>query len=177
MDRILIVFYSRPRSEGIDGKKGMSEPGNTEAVALKLQQLTGADIFRIDTAKPYPDNMDRLGEVAKAEKESEARPALKQAIPDMHGYDTVILGYPIWHGTMPMVVKTFLEKVDFSGKTVIPFATHEISGMGDSEQALKVCCSSADVLPGTALLVTALSDAGEQIAGIASVAKDTEAHR
>lgn len=172
MDRILIVFYSRPRSEGIDGKKGMSEPGNTEAVALKLQQLAGADIFRIDTAKPYPDNMDRLGEVAKAEKASEARPALKQAVPDMHGYDTVILGYPIWHGTMPMVVKTFLEKVDFSGKTVIPFATHEISYMGDSEQDLEKCCPSAEILPGTALLATALSRQGSLIEGIAEVARN-----
>ena len=75
--RILVIFYSRPRSEGIDGKKGMSEPGNTEAVVFRLQHLTGADIFRIDTVKPHPDNMDKLGEVAKTEKESEARPALK----------------------------------------------------------------------------------------------------
>lgn len=177
MGNILVVFYSRPRSEGIDGVQGLSKPGNTEAVALQFQRLTGADIFRIETEKPYPDNIDRLGEVAKAEKESEARPALKQAVPDMSGYDTVILGYPIWHGTMPMVVKTFLEEADFSGKTVIPFATHEISYMGDSEQDLKDCCPSADIFPGTALLATALSKAGEQIAGIAKVAKYKEAYR
>lgn len=177
MGNILIVFYSRPRSEGIDGKQGLSKPGSTEAVALQLQRLTGAEMFRIETDRPYPDNMDRLSEVAKAEKESNARPALKQPVPDMRGYDTVILGYPIWHGTMPMVVKTFLEKADFSSKTVIPFATHEISYMGDSEQDLKACCPSAEIFPGTALLTTALSKAGEQIAGIAKVAKDKEAYR
>ena len=172
MGNILIVFYSRPRSEGIDGKQGLSKPGNTEAVALQLQKLTGADIFRIETKKPYPDNIDRLGEVAKAEKESEARPALKQAVFDMSRYDTVILGYPIWHGTMPMVVKTFLEKADFSGKTIIPFATHEISYMGDSEQDLKACCPSAEIFLGTALSATALSKQGNLIEGIAEVARN-----
>ncbi len=170
MGKLLIAYYSRPRSINIDGKTNIHKLGNTEQVAQKLQQLTKADIYRIDTAISYPDNGDTLSEQAKLEKETKLRPKIKGKIPNMSHYDIIILGYPIWHDTMPMVVMSFLESADFTNKIIIPFATHEISHMGNSENDLKIACPNAIILPGTALLATTLFKANEAIASIAEVA-------
>jgi flavodoxin len=69
----------------------------------------------------------------------------------MDSYDVIYMGYPNWWGTMPMAVFTFLESYDFSGKTIIPYCTHEGSGMGRSERDIKKLCPNARVLPGLAI--------------------------
>ena len=70
---------------------------------------------------------------------------------DMDSYEVIYIGYPNWWGTMPMAVFTFLESYDFSGKTIIPYCTHEGSGMGSSERDIKKLCPNARVLPGLAI--------------------------
>ncbi len=171
MSRILIAYFSRPKTVGIDGESGLSRKGTTEQVADRLQSLTGADVYRIYADRVYTDNADKLGEESKIEKETGARPSVKGPLPDISGYDTVILAYPIWHGTVPMVVRTFLESLDFSGKVIIPVATHEISRMGDSEQDIQASAPAAQLLPGTAVLATVLKKAEDAMAGIAEVAE------
>lgn len=85
--------------------------------------LWGGDLIELEPAKEYPAGYSAALDPAKQEQRENARPALKTAFPDFDSYDTVYLGYPIWWGTVPMVVNTFLESYDFTGKTVIPFAT------------------------------------------------------
>ena len=88
-----------------------------------------ADGFKIDPVVSYPTNYKECTEVATREKNSNARPEFKNSeVLDLSKYDTILLGYPIWWGDVPMIINTFLEKYDFSGKTIIPFNTHEGSG-------------------------------------------------
>lgn len=100
-----------------------SHTGNTEKVAQLIQSKTGADIFKIETATPYPSVYRETTELAKQEKADNARPALKNKVENMAQYDVVFVGYPIWWYTAPMAVATFADSYDFSGKTVITFCT------------------------------------------------------
>jgi flavodoxin len=125
--------------------------GNTEIIAKKIQESTGSDVFRIDTVKPYPEDYTETTHVAQEEKRRNARPELVAAVGNMDVYDVVYLGYPNWYGTMPMAVFTFLESYDLSAKTIIPFCTHEGSGIGTSEGDIKRLCPSSKVLPGLAI--------------------------
>lgn len=102
-----------------------SYSGNTRQVATYIQNLTGGDLFEIQTVKPYPAEYEPCTVVAKEEMESNARPAIKGKVDNMQQYDTIFIGCPSWWHTAPMAVLTFLESYDLSGKTVIPFCTHE----------------------------------------------------
>lgn len=102
-----------------------SYSGNTRKLAQQIQKLTGGDLFEIQTVKAYPKEYTPCTEVAKKEKEDNARPELKTKVKDMKQYQVVFVGCPSWWHTAPMAVFTFLESYDFAGKTVIPFCTHE----------------------------------------------------
>ena len=94
--------------------------GNTENVAKNIAEATGFDLFEIKTAKAYPEDYDAVLDLAKKEQNRNARPELATHIQDIEQYDTILLGYPCWWGTLPMPVFTFLEEYDFSGKRIIP---------------------------------------------------------
>ena len=100
-------------------------------------------LFEIITIKPYPEDYYEATRVAKDELKKNARPELIQAIKNMDDYDIIYLGYPNWWGTFPMAVSTFLESYDFSGITIIPFCTHEGSGIGRSEQDIRKLLSQS----------------------------------
>ena len=111
--------------------------GNTESVALEIQNQSGADTFRLVPAEPYTDDYDALLDIAQEEQRNGARPAISGSIENFDSYEVVYLGYPNWWGDMPMSVYTFIEKHDWQGKTVIPFCTHEGSGLSDTENKIK----------------------------------------
>lgn len=144
----LIAYYSRAGNNYVNGDIVNLPVGNTDVAATMIQKQTGSDVFRIDTVKPYPDGYQETTEVAKAELRANARPEISGRIDNMADYDVIYLGYPNWWRTMPMAVFTFLEAYDFSGKTIIPFCTHEGSRMGGSERDIRNICQSARVLKG-----------------------------
>ena len=158
----LIVYYSRSgnnyTSDGIVNLK----KGNTQVFAEKIQSLTGADIFRLETVKDYPADYMECTQVAKEEFQAKARPALKADI-DISKYDTIYLGWPCWWGTYPMCVATFLEAHDWSGKTVIPFTTHEGSGWGKGLSDLKAALPKATIGKGLAIQGSKVSTSMKQI--------------
>lgn len=125
-EKILIAYFSRADE---NYNVGTVAVGNTELLAGHIRNYLGedTDAFKIETTYDYPKDYDECTKVAQEEKNQNARPEYKGAI-DVSKYDTVFLGYPIWWGTVPMVVNTFLESQDFSGKTVYLFSTHEGSG-------------------------------------------------
>ena len=125
--KAIVVYFSRA---GEQYKVGKVEQGNTAALAQMIVKKTGADVFEITPAEDnYPtDSYDALTEYAKKEQADNARPEISGDVENFKDYDTVFLGYPIWWGDMPMIVYSFIESHDFSGKTVIPFCTHEGSG-------------------------------------------------
>jgi len=147
----LIAYFSRKGNNYVGGSIVNLPIGNTEAIAKKIQKLTGSDIFQIRTVKSYPEDYTETTDVAREEKRQNDRPVLTEIVADMDSYDVIYIGYPNWYGTMPMAVFTFLEEYDFSGKTIVPFCTHEGSGMGSSERDIKKLCPNAKVLSGLAI--------------------------
>lgn len=111
--------------------------GNTQYVARLIQEMTGGDIFRILPLKPYPTNHRALVSLAGEERKRNARPAIEGTIESLEAYDTLFIGYPNWWGDMPMILYTFLEQYDFSGKTLIPFCTHGGSGFSRTIQTIR----------------------------------------
>ncbi|MDE5744985.1 MAG: flavodoxin [Paramuribaculum sp.] len=137
----LVVFFSHA---GENYNVGVIEKGNTRIIADMIADAVGADRFEIVPAKPYPVNYNECIEVAKDEKQSGARPAINGDV-KIEDYDVIFLGYPNWWGEMPMCVYTFIEQHDWTGKTVIPFITHEGSGMGGTDRKIANACKGADV--------------------------------
>lgn len=147
----LIAYFSRKGNNYRGGRVVNLPIGNTEVVAKIIQEFTSSDIFQIETVKVYPEDYTKATDVAQEEKRNNIRPELSKVVEDMDSYDVIYLGYPNWWGTMPMAVFTFLESYDYSGKTIIPYCTHEGSGMGSSERDIKKLCPNAKVLPGLAI--------------------------
>ena len=116
-----------------------------------IAEETGADLFEITTVDPYPDTYEECTDVAKQEQSDNARPEIVDPPENLDQYDTIFIGYPIWWGDMPMAVYTFLESYDFSGKTVIPFCTHEGSGLSGTKSSIENICSDATVQDGLAI--------------------------
>jgi flavodoxin len=163
MKKGLIAYYSRKGYNYWGSKIVNLEVGNTEVVAKQIQELTGSDLFEIKTVKTYPVGYEETTEVARQELHDYVRPKLAELLEDVSEYDVIYLGYPNWWGTMPMVVWTFLESYDFAGKTIVPFCTHEGSGMGSSERDIKRLCPTANVSKGLALRGSGVQDATETL--------------
>lgn len=150
-EKCLIAYYSREGNNYVSGKIVNLPIGNTKVVANMIQEMTGGDLFRINTVKSYPEDYTETTDVAKKEQDDNARPQLSSYVDNMDSYKLIFLGYPNWYGTMPMSVFTFLEKYDFSDKTIIPFCTHEGSGLGRSEKDIAKLCPKATLLKGLAI--------------------------
>ncbi len=138
---VLIAFFSRAdENYGV----GTVEKGNTHILAEMIQEETHGDLFHIQRATPYPAVYRECTAEAQREKNANERPALLQT-KDISNYNIIFLGYPIWWGDMPMPVHTFLEGQNWNGKTVIPFNTHEGSGLSGTVSAIKSKCTGATV--------------------------------
>lgn len=145
----LVVFFSHA---GENYNVGHIEKGNTHLIADMIADGIGADRFEIKPAKPYPVEYDECIEVAKNEKQANDRPTIKGDV-KIEDYDVIFLGYPNWWGEVPMCVYTFIESNDWNGKTVIPFITHEGSGMGGTDRKIADVCKGAYVAVGKGLAV------------------------
>lgn len=161
--KILIAYYSRKGNNYVGGNIVNLPIGNTEVAAKKIAGLTGGDIFEIKTIHSYSEDYTICTEEAQRELQQKTRPKLATEMPDLSAYDVIYLGYPNWWGTAPMVVFTFLEGTDFSGKLIKPFCTHEGSGMGHSEADIKKVCPSAKVERGLAIRGGSVSRADKDI--------------
>jgi flavodoxin len=128
-----------------------SHSGNTREIANQIHKSVGGDIFEVQAVKPYPNDYDAVVKQAKQELESDYKPALKTKIENIVSYDLVFIGYPNWCSTIPAPVKTFLLEYDFSGKTIVPFCTHEGSGLGRSATDISKLCPKSTVLDGVAI--------------------------
>lgn len=151
MSKILIAYYSRKGENYVNGSIKDLKEGNTKIIAKMIADITGGDLFEMDTVKEYPRDYYECIEVAKDELRQQARPQLKEYLKDLDKYDTVFIGYPNWWGTMPMAVFEFLEHCDLGGKKILPFCTNEGSGMGKSESDLKKLCPGSKIEKGLSI--------------------------
>ncbi len=159
--RVLVVFLSRAGENYNVGTAregsasaayaGYIEKGNTAMMAAAIAELTGGDLFELRTATPYPEDYASMLRVAQEEIDADARPQLAANVENLADYDTVFIGYPIWHGRMPQAIYTFMETHDLAGKTVIPFNTHEGSGQSGTQRVIEAALPDSTVLQGLAV--------------------------
>jgi flavodoxin len=147
--KILIAYYSRS--------------GNTQKVAAEISKSTGGNLFKIETATPYPEDFDLMVKKASEEKKSGFKPFLKTKVDDMDSYDIIFIGFPIWDMSLPAPIKSFLSAYDFSGKMIIPFCTHDGYGKGSSFDSVKEYCSKSEVSEGFAIKGSTVDSGKEEI--------------
>ena len=125
-----------------------SASGVTKSAAERLAKAADADLFEIKPAVPYTRaDLDWTNKKSRSSVEMnnpDSRPEIAQRLSNMEDYDTVFIGFPIWWYVAPTIINTFVESYDFSGKTIIPFATSGGSGMGRTVEVLKALCPNAN---------------------------------
>ena len=172
MGKTLIAFYSRRGQNYVDGSIRNLAKGNNEVIVEKIKaQLPDADVFQIDTVKKYSEDYMVCIDEAKEELRAKARPELTATVENMDLYDTIILGYPNWWGLPPMAVFTFLESYNFAGKKIVPFCSHEGSGLGGSIRQIKMTVRDANLTAGVAIHGAAASHCDREVKLILEQAK------
>ena len=152
----LVVYFSMPET---DDAENMTEEednsvvvmdgevlGNTQYMANVIAEHTDSDIFRIEPETPYPTDHETLVDIALEEQEENARPAIDGNIGNLDDYDVIYVGYPIWWSDMPMILYTFFDEYDLSGKTIVPFGTHGGSGFAGTIDAIAELEPNANVI-------------------------------
>lgn len=152
---ILIAYFTAADNSGVDAETSASysmidgeAKGRLQAIAEMIQENAGGDLFSIQTDVVYPADGGELIEYAAEEQEEDKRPALTSQVENFDSYNTVFVGYPIWWGIAAWPVDTFVKANDFTGKTVIPFATSSSSGLGESGRLLAEMAGTGEWLDG-----------------------------
>ena len=160
-----IAYFSVPETDGVDAVAGASRVvvdgavlGSNQYVAQLIQAEVGGDLFRIETEQTYPGEHDALLEFAYNELAEGARPALAAQVEDLSRYDVIFLGYPNWNADLPMPLYTFLESVDLSGKTILPFTVHGGSGFS------RTISNIQELQPGATVIEDGLSISRNSVA-------------
>lgn len=147
----LIIYYSHTGENYTDsGLKNLTK-GNTEIVAEKIAKLVDGDIFEVQTQKKYPYGYYECCDEAKKELEENMRPELEKYLTSISSYDTIFVGGPVWWGHLPMGMFSALENLDFSGKTIMPFTTHEGSGLGEVLKDVQQLCKNGTIKNGLSI--------------------------
>lgn len=161
----LVVFYSRADENYFGGSLKYVSIGNTEKIAKKIAEFTGSDLFKLEQKYPYAKDYNTCIKEAKKDLQANARPELKSLPENFDQYDEIYLGYPNYWQTMPMAVYTFLEKFDFTGKTIHPFCSHEGSGLSTTVKDIANVAKGAKVSEGLAILGSLADNCDELIEG------------
>ena len=146
--KVLVVFFSHP---GDNYAVGNIKVGNTKKIADQIAAKTGADQFEIVAEKSYDMAYTPLTELAKKEQQEGELPAFKGGVENIGQYTTIFIGGPVWWGTYPRVMFTFFKQYDLNGKVLIPFTTHEGSGLGSCVSDVKKAYPDATVKEGLAI--------------------------
>jgi flavodoxin len=149
--RTLLAYFSRAGENYDYGGRRDLRVGNTEALAGMISELIDCDVHRIDAADPYPAGYDATVARNVREQDADARPGIANPLASIEQYDVVLLGSPIWNVRAPMIMSTFTDSHDFTGKTVHPFVTYAVSGLGSVERDYATSCPGARVGAGLAV--------------------------
>ena len=161
--KTLVIYFSRTDENYFGGQMRYIDKGNTEVIAEFIKDITGADLFKVERKKDYARDYKTCIAEAKEEQRKGEFPELKAYLDGIDGYDTVFIGGPVYWGTLPQPMFTQLERLDFKGKTVMPFTTHEGSGLGSVVSDLKKICKDADVKNGLAVVGSNVSGARNNV--------------
>jgi flavodoxin len=161
--KILLAYFSRAGENYHYGGRTNLEVGNTEVLAGVISASLGCDVHRIEAVDRYPVDYEETVERNVREQNADARPAIANPLPSIERYETVLLGSPIWNVRAPMIMLTFADRYDFSGKTVLPFTTHAMSGLGTTPDDYQRACEGARIGQGLAVRGEAVRRAGAAV--------------
>lgn len=147
----LVIYFSHTGENYMrDGIRNIDK-GNTKIVAEFINEITNADLFEVEPVISYPYSYKECCDKAKEELNLNIRPQIKNKIDNINDYDVIYIGGPVWWGHLPMPLFTAIEGLNFAGKIVKPFSTHEGSGLGSIMQDIEKLCKNADIKPGLAI--------------------------
>lgn len=155
----IIIYFSRADE---NYSVGYIEKGNTEVVAETIREITDSDIFKVEPANPYAKDYQTCIEEAKERQANHVAP-IKTNIPDISNYEIIYIGAPVYWGDLPEEMVTAIKDVDFTGKIIRPFTTHEGSGLGNIPNQIQIICKGAKVLDGLAIQGASVNNARERI--------------
>ncbi|AYG03456.1 hypothetical protein D7I44_07845 [Gryllotalpicola protaetiae] len=161
--RVLIAYFSRAGENYRYGGRVDLKVGNTQVAAEMIADRITADVYRIQAANPYPHDYEQTVARNVQEEQDDVRPAIRGQLPSLDDYDTILLGSPIWNVQVPMIMRTFAEALNWSGKDVYPFVTYAVSGMGNAQTDYTDLCNGATVHDGLALQGETIHDAGQRV--------------
>ena len=147
----LVIYFSHTGENWMEDGIRNIEKGNTEIVAEKIKEITNADLFKVEPVHKYPYNYNECCEVAKKELNENIKPELVKYLESIDNYDVIYIGSPIWWGHIAMPMYSQLEKLNFKGKIVKLFITHEGSGLGECPKDIEKLCTGANIHEGLAI--------------------------
>ena len=158
----LIIYFSRADENYFGGEMRYVDKGNTEVIAEYIKDIVGADMFKVEPLNPYPkEYMDAIEE-AKVRTNSH-NASIKESVPDISSYEVIYVGSPIYWGGMPEELFTALKGLDYSGKIIRPFTTHEGSGLSGVPRQLNEICVGAEVLDGLAIVGSQVNNSKQKV--------------
>jgi flavodoxin len=161
--RILLAYFSRPGENYWYGGRRDLRVGNTEVLAGLIAGRLSCDVHRIRAAEPYSDDYDETVARNVREQEADARPAIANPLRSIARHDVLLLASPLWNVRPPMIMRTFAERYDFTGKTVLPVTTYAVSGLGTAADEYADACGGATIGRGLAVRGERVRDAGDDI--------------
>lgn len=171
---MLVAYFSYAENadlpEGVDASATASIQmwnddltGNTGVVAHMIAETAGAALFSIQTVEKYPDTYDATIDQGQEERNADARPELASLPENLDQYDVIFLGFPNWWGDMPMALYSFLDEVDLTGKTIVPFVTSGGSGFSNTISTIESMESGATVQDGLSISGSSATEAQDQV--------------
>lgn len=151
MRKSIVIYFSRADENYFGGEMKYIDKGNTEIIAEYIKDLTGADLFKVEPLNPYSEKYMACIEEAKVRTREHNAP-IKESIKDISQYEIIYIGSPIYWGGMPEEMFTALKPLDFKGKIIKPFTTHEGSGLSGVPKQLGEICLGATILDGLAII-------------------------
>lgn len=161
--RVLLACFSRPGENYYNGGRRDLEVGNTQVLAQMIGDRLDCDVYRIQPADPYPHDYEQTVARNVREQNADARPAIAGTLPDLGPYQVVLLASPIWNVRAPMIMTTFTDRYDFTGKTIHPLTTYAMSGLGTTEADYTASCPGATLGEGLAVRGEEVADASPAI--------------
>ena len=158
----LIIYFSRADENYFGGEMRYVDKGNTEVIAEYIRDIVGADMFKVEPINPYPADYMGCIEEAKIRTREHNAPIREKNL-DISSYEVIYVGSPIYWGGMPEELFTALKELDFRGKIVRPFVTHEGSGLSGVPRQLNEICIGANVLDGVAIVGSQVNNAKQKI--------------
>jgi flavodoxin len=160
--KVLVAYFARAGENYYYGGRRDLKTGNTEVLAAMIRKHIAADVYRIHAADPYPHDYEATVARNVREQNANARPQIAKRLKSIDKYDVILLGSPIWNVRPPMIMSTFAESFDFSGKTIHPFVTYAVSELGTTMETYRSLVSGAKINAGLAVLGETVRQADPQ---------------